>query len=125
MHILAEKRKKLDSKAEKGLLVSRNEFGLYKVWVIERRTAVVVRHVLFIEETCPGREEFHFDEEQGEEPFSGTRVLPSNSGELDLPSQVSRESPPDRRQKGNHRISELRMKSYPMHTVTQYRRGRI
>lgn len=94
VHIPAEKRKKLDDKAEKGLLLSCKASGLYKVWIIERRTALMVRHVRFIEETYPGKEEFHIVEEQGEEPFSGTRKLPSNLDGPIPPSQVSRESPP-------------------------------
>ena len=45
----------------------------------------MVRHVRFIEETYRGIEELYVDEEEDEEPFYGTRRLPNNLGNLNLP----------------------------------------
>lgn len=49
-----EKRKKLDSQAENGLLLYCFDNSQYKVWINDRKTVVVTRHVLFEENVFPG-----------------------------------------------------------------------
>ena len=48
-YVPKEKRKKLEAKSECSVMVSCFENSLYKVWIPERRTAVLIRHVKILE----------------------------------------------------------------------------
>ena len=48
-YVPKEKRRKLEVKSERGVLISCFENSLYKVWIPDRQAAVLTRHVRILE----------------------------------------------------------------------------
>ena len=58
VHIPKQKRKKLDSKSEEGIVIACYETSQYKIWLRSTRTAITCRDVRIDETTFPGRNWF-------------------------------------------------------------------
>ena len=79
-----ERRKKLDAKSECGVMVGCFENSLYKVWIPERRTALLTRHVRILENNFldSGRVQTDEAEEElypGEEHSDKTVSVPNKN----------------------------------------------
>ena len=62
IYVPKEKRKKLDSKSELGVLVPCFENSIYKIWLPKRCPAVLTRHARVLENTALSRTELPIDE---------------------------------------------------------------
>lgn len=89
VHVPKQKRSKLDSKSEKGILLSCLDNGHYKVWLRNTGTVVISKDVFFNEYEYPAKLWFQSDYDSDEEiqarPHEGENDNPA-SGDPGLPS---------------------------------------
>lgn len=72
VHVPKEKIKKLDFKSEKGLLLGCKDSGLYKVWLLESKSTVLVRNVKFSEDIFSANQDIVDDSDEEERTVSTT-----------------------------------------------------
>ena len=93
VHIPKEKRRKLDDKAEQGILIGCKDSSQYKVWMRSSQEAIWCRDIKIDEEVFPAREWFS----EADDLIIGTEthdVSPSRAGNEVSPSATTGVNPP-------------------------------
>lgn len=114
-HVPKEKRKKLDSKSELGVVVGYFENSIYKVWLPTRRIAVLSRHAKVLENTFLSTTELQIDEGRvglilrQDDTLGNANVrthINNNPSENGLARESEQHSPPYPTEQGNANIRE-------------------
>ena len=119
-HVPKDRRKKLDSKSEEGVLISCFDNKLYKVWIRTRQAAVISRHVKIFEDQFPPARWYESSEEEAEIPdfSSSLTVKPTRSTAPLLQPTVET---PDEMDPISQRDSHIEMLTHVPATPSKFR----